>query len=404
MKRKLFPLFLFSTSLLMGLVGCDETPVVPEIPEEPEAPEVDPLHPYSFAPTSLDVSKKKISLGVGEETSFITRISPVIAYDAKLVYESDNTAVATVSEAGVIKGVAIGNANITVKYEKNHNISHVVPVSVFNRLGAKSEDLTTAVSNMLAAQGELEEIDTVHMSEYRDYYVLKDGVKVYNSIEYTNTYESKSNAFFYYGWHEDTMKVAGGNFEPSDGAWIINTDKGFDTHVYHVSGTTKTTLVVPTQSYMDTGTRIDCVQKLLSTLFRDADELFNEAYEDALSTKDLGEEFTNFRHLVTGGYVGENVVGYSLTQNGYHETVKPEDESDYNIPAGTDTILDITLHYTWRNALMVTMEIIQSQSYDLDGSHYSVVAEIYRSFETSNVNLPYPVESEYREVENLYDL
>ena len=400
MKRKLLPLVILSSGLLVGLVGCGEEPVVPPTPEEEE----ENLHPYSFAPTAIDVSKKKISLGVGEETSFITRISPVIAYDAGLVYSSDNEAVATIDAEGKITGVAVGNANITVKYDKDNRISTSIPVSVFTRIGGKSQELTDAVAAMLEVQKGLDEIDTVHMAEYRDFGVYKNGVKTYGTIEYTHTYESKSNAFFYYGWHEETMKVAGGNFEPSDGAWIINTDKGFDTHLYHISGNTKTSLVVPTQSYMDKGTRIDCVKKLLSTLFSGADELFYTAYEDVLSTEDLDEDFSNFRNFITGGYIGDGVVGYTLIQNGVKETMDAEDEKDYHIPANTEVTLGITLHCTWKNGLVTTKEIIQRFDYVLDGEPCYLEWKIHDSFETTGFNLPYPVESEYRQVDTIFDV
>ena len=93
MKKKFLPVLLFASSLLVGLVSCDDT--IPEPEPEPEN-----LHPYSFAPASLDVSKKAITLGKGEKTNFITRISPVVAFDAKLVYSSDNEAVVTIDEEG----------------------------------------------------------------------------------------------------------------------------------------------------------------------------------------------------------------------------------------------------------------------------------------------------------------
>lgn len=399
-KRKLLPVLIFAPALLLGLVGCED--VAPDVTPEEN------LHPYSFAPTKIETSKKKICLGVDEKTTFVTRISPVVAYDAKLIYESDNEEVATVDDEGEITGVGVGNANITIKYEKDNKVSTLIPVSVFSRYEGKSKELSDALTNMVAYQGTLDEIDTVHCYEYRDFSEYENDVQVYQSIEFTDTYESLKNAFFYVSTHEETRRVDQGDYVPSDYAWIIHTDEGFDTHVYHITSGVKRSLVVPTQSYMDKGTRIDAVKKMLGSLFKGSNELFNDAYEDVLSSKDLGVDKDYFdkqvKPFIKQGVIGTDVVGYSLSQYDFKGTADLDDYEKNGIPKGETYYFSIEISLIWNKGLVMAYDIMQSYRFMENNVERKLVWNIYYTFETENVEIPYPVESQFATVDTLFDL
>ena len=395
MKNKLFPLLLMSTSLLIGLVGCNKE----DVPEDPE----EQVH-YSYAAKSFETSKKIMTLGVGETGSFLTRISPLVAYDARLVYSSANSEVASVDANGLITANKVGNTTIKVEYERDPKVYAEVMVTVINRLNPKSQELTNKVNDALKLQKTLPAIDNLYYREYRDYAIYCNDVMTYNSIEYSDYYQSKSDAFFSISAHEDEMKTAGGNYEPSDYAWIIHTDESFETHMYHVSGTTKTMIDVATQSYMEKGKRVDAVVKLLSSLFTKGSKLFEQGYTDVLGTKNLEEDFTTFRSYVTEGYVGDGIIGYSLEQTGAEETMDAEDEDDYNIPYGTKVTPYIKLTSVWKDGIVVAVDYTQIFSYEIDGNQYRKEWKVYNSYATGDMDLPYPNDKEFRVVDQLYDL
>ena len=65
--------------------------------------------------TAVTVSPTSTSLAVGATQQLSASVSPSNATNKSVSWTSDNTSVATVSSSGVVKGVAAGTANITVK-------------------------------------------------------------------------------------------------------------------------------------------------------------------------------------------------------------------------------------------------------------------------------------------------
>ena len=63
---------------------------------------------------SVSLNKATASVKEGATTTLVATVLPADATDKSVTYASDNTAVATVTNAGVVTGVAVGTANITV--------------------------------------------------------------------------------------------------------------------------------------------------------------------------------------------------------------------------------------------------------------------------------------------------
>ena len=81
-----------------------ETTLKVELEDAPKPPQ---------EPTGLKLSAATQSLEVGKSASLTATITPADADNRVVTWTSSNTAVATVSEAGVVKGVAAGSATIT---------------------------------------------------------------------------------------------------------------------------------------------------------------------------------------------------------------------------------------------------------------------------------------------------
>jgi uncharacterized repeat protein (TIGR02543 family) len=71
----------------------------------------------SIAVTGVTLSPTSASVGVGDNTTLSANITPDNANNTKLTWSSSNTSIATVSNAGVITGVSVGSATVTVTTE-----------------------------------------------------------------------------------------------------------------------------------------------------------------------------------------------------------------------------------------------------------------------------------------------
>lgn len=67
--------------------------------------------------TDVQISERTLSLVVGNTAVLTAKVLPDDAYYKKVAWQSDNPAVATVNEAGVVTAVKAGTANITVTTE-----------------------------------------------------------------------------------------------------------------------------------------------------------------------------------------------------------------------------------------------------------------------------------------------
>lgn len=79
-------------------------------------------------PVGITVPNEAISIVTGEEADLGAKTSPINATNNTLTYESDNTAVATVSADGKVTGVTAGTATITIK--TSNNLTKTVAVTV----------------------------------------------------------------------------------------------------------------------------------------------------------------------------------------------------------------------------------------------------------------------------------
>ncbi|MDY0276918.1 MAG: Ig-like domain-containing protein [Acholeplasma sp.] len=106
--KKLIVLFMALSSLL--LVSCDK--------------DIDATH--------ISVISKTIYLNVGSETEIMYNVLPSDTTSKEIVWESSNGEVVTVNE-GKVKGIAIGEAIITMKLRKQIDISETINVYVVEK-------------------------------------------------------------------------------------------------------------------------------------------------------------------------------------------------------------------------------------------------------------------------------
>lgn len=86
------------------------------------------IAPVSVTGVSLD--KNELSLSEGDKATLTATVTPSDATNQNVTWTSDNTDVATVSDAGLVTAIAVGTANITVTTEDGaHTATCAVTVS-----------------------------------------------------------------------------------------------------------------------------------------------------------------------------------------------------------------------------------------------------------------------------------
>lgn len=90
-----------------------------------------------IAVSDITLSASSLSMMKGETQTIVATVSPENATDKSLTFASDNEAVATVSNAGVVTAVSKGSATITVSSVSNPAISKTVAVTVSEPVAAE---------------------------------------------------------------------------------------------------------------------------------------------------------------------------------------------------------------------------------------------------------------------------
>lgn len=80
--------------------------------------------------TSVSVGNDAVTLDVGDTSQIDVTVEPTDADNKAVTYSSNNKAVATVSDSGLIEAVKSGSATITVKSSNNSQATSKVRVTV----------------------------------------------------------------------------------------------------------------------------------------------------------------------------------------------------------------------------------------------------------------------------------
>jgi len=391
MTKKLLPLTLIIAGV--GLVGCQKA-----IQGQDRT--------YKFDPESVIVNYNSLNLFKGDSVELTTFTLPTRAYDAKYNFSSDNQAVATVSDKGVVTGVSNGNANIIVSYGEGEDavVMKKIPVIVSTKVGVNAQ-LDTAISNMLDYQTQAYPtgVNTVRQHEARVVQTYVNDVLNYEIVEDTVMTVCQSEAYFSLQETDREIKVAGGDAEIKNYDWTFFTDSDFNSFMYHISAQGKTRLLVPSQSYIDKG-RFEAVCHILDTIFSSGRSVMLNAFKNGLATSEL-TSYSKYKSLVTKGSIGTDVVSYTLVQDNYSTTADYEDEKYSDIPYGTKCLQDYYQNVVWHKGIARTMDLLMVYKYKIGNDNYRRVLNIQYTITVDNeVELKYPVDSEYRAVEDLFDL
>ena len=122
MKKQLLSVLALSAILALG--GCSQA-------ASASAAENAKL---KFDVTEINLNSRSISLMIGEQFQIETVLTPLVAYNADLVYSSSDHEVATVTAEGLIEAIGEGSCDITVSSSDNEDVYQTMKVYVTTKL------------------------------------------------------------------------------------------------------------------------------------------------------------------------------------------------------------------------------------------------------------------------------
>jgi uncharacterized protein YjdB len=141
------------------------------------------------AVSSVALNKTSATVKVGKTLTLTPTISPVNATNKNVTWESSNTSVATVSDAGVVTGVAAGSATITVKTEDGNKTAtcEVTVITAGDGSKTKPYDVDEALelisgygkntgsNGSVYTKGIVSQVGNMYSTTMLNYYISIDG-------------------------------------------------------------------------------------------------------------------------------------------------------------------------------------------------------------------------------------
>ena len=411
MKKKLLALIPFAA--LLALSSCGDTQMVdPVEPEEPTEPSV-PFKPV-VAPTELLPVSYSETLYVGETCSIKLLITPLMANDSPLVYESKNPEVATVNEAGLVTAVAPGFTSIVVTSSLDDRVTTEVKISVFNEI---KKDKSNTDPEYLALRSAFSAMKTYQKDNVpspkklidlqgKSYDLYKDDKLYSSSTQYNKFMVSVDDAYAYFGGRDTYMKIDGGTESRDFGAYHFVTDANYHSYIYHDGDNSNRYCYVPTEFNLGTGiSRIDTLYSILDSIFTSGRDLIVERIEEAMGAEWFKKEPDPTSVMFkSGSYVEDKELYCTYTQHLKQRSTALM-EQNLDIPAGLIYEEDDNFKVYWHQGEVKTFFVQYQISYTIGTVKHKLVITEHNTFLRDNeVDIKLPRASDYDQVDDIFDL
>ena len=412
--KSLFIALLFSLTAVTACENGEEVPFNPGptdivIPDINATESVENYHKSN--PDKLLLNHRVVSLLAAEDDAQQLRPLDQFNYDnSNLSFVSADPEIATVSDDGLITGIAKGNTIVTVSDKDNAELKVEIPVIVNDEI--LDDESTTRVDERIAAAEKFKNIDESNLkavvdNEMYEKSVYKNGVlKKYSRWDQQLT-ASYDDAYMRILETDADSVTENGAIDHTKYEWVFYTDAFFDTYIFHQTGEVKNYFKIATQSYMD-GERYQPIFDILANLFTSGSSIFTNTVKNATL-----EEFVD---LATSGYsnvtnmlfgtTGEKNMLFACSYT-FTDSASQDDETRYGIPFGTIMPTQYNFRFIVENNQLLAYSIHIITTYNIGSDAYTELYDIdhlYERIDEQKSQIYKPNKKDYTEVYSVFDV
>lgn len=409
---KLNKAFLLTLLIATGsLAGCSNTlraSALEGLPDNTEEviPESDSSKEFggdAISPKGLLLNHKSVAMAVSEKIQ-LSGIEQAHHDGKSLTFKSADASIASVDENGQITGVSKGKTTIEVADKVNPDLKISVPVSVM-------EPTKTRITNQLLEK--FAGIDESNLTEIVDHNMYEKRIYKNGVLQSYDRYDehmvaSYDEAYFRIYETDGEIRTEGGSITFSEYDWVFNTNKSYDTLVYHQVGDVKTYYPVSTVSYMGDSPRYKPMFDILDNLFVSGHEVFTNVFANAKLSGFLDFAQKNYSNVKKNGFYSldeSTSMIFDCTVNYDTETATQDDESRYGIPYGTETPTTYNLRFHIEDNKVMGYTNHAVTTYTIGDDKYEEVYDmdhLYERFDETKSQIIIPDKSQYTLVDYLF--
>ena len=387
-----------------SLVGCNksEQPGTDDGSVIPASDSEKVFNEAAVQPKGLLLNHRTVALAIEEKVQ-LSAIEQTHHDGKNLTFKSADTAIASVDENGLITGVSKGQTTIEVSLKDNPELKVSVPVSVMEELK------TRAANNMLAKLKDVNEDGLTEIVDHELYEkrIYKNGVlQSYDRYDQHLT-ASYDEAYFRITETDGEIRTEGGSITFTEYEWLFNTNKYYDTLVYHQVGDIKTYYPVSTVSYMEDSPRYQPMFDILDNLFVSGHEVFTSLFESAKLAGFLEYAANNYSNVQKNGFwsLGEGSMMFDCKVTYADDKASQDDETRYGIPYDTPCPTTYNLRFHVEDNKVLGYSNHGVMKYSIGEDNYEEVYDVdhlYERFDEQKSQIVIPDKSQYTLVDYLF--
>ena len=327
---------------------------------------------------------------------------PLKSSVGKVTWESSNPEVATVDENGLVTAVSEGVSIVTATSEAGLKTSSRIAVNntyvLLSQAGKSAKKILETQKS-----SEFKAVDTVATTMEIVQTKSRDGVEINKSVATQKFWSSRSNSYFRIVSEDQDVLTSGGSIVPSYTDYIFYTTNDYLSYIF-CNSDGKSTYVSLDQSYLvDEGkTPYQALGDVLQNFLVSGSSLMTDQFTNILGQSLLDNGYGGCTYK---GSFGENSGEFAfvkITEDGGR--VGAKDAEALGIPVGTVITIVDDIRYLWEDNLLESKSIVETIEYDLGGSHYVERYVGNYHYQGRNVELKWPVASDYSLVDSIFDL
>lgn len=342
------------------------------------------------------------NISVDEQKTLEIDSFPESYKENSLEFSSSNPDVATVSDKGVVTGVDLGIADISVKAKDNSFEQKVRVIVSEESSKTASASVINSIKNKYNDPSYKAPTKVVRY-EYSEEFYKCEGVKDHGTASYEAMGFNSVTGYFFVEGPSVYYKTQKGAPEVSDGKWIFYPiNQGIYTRIVHITPTAKNYYDFNTSKYKSNAA---IIKDIMNFFFVSGEKIVNDLMDDYDGKSDFnsfsGNSDTQFYA------VDNNSLLLDYKEVGTNQVVDYDDEINYfDIPADTVYSYDYNQQLLNSENRCKALDVRMTMHYELDGKKWEREFNRSQIFDSDfeEFKITNPKENGYQEVYSIHDL